>query len=70
MQLIKSQLSGIKCMFKHQDLQMFGLKVNKYEQFSPTWSLVAQILEFIFYPLEVVVRYRDRRLQWVKINQA
>ena len=25
-------------MFKHQDLQMFGLKLNKYEYFLHTWS--------------------------------
>ena len=22
---------GTKCVFKHQDLQMFGLKINKFE---------------------------------------
>ena len=33
---IKSQLLGTKCVFKNQDLQMFGLKLNKYEQFLPT----------------------------------
>ena len=26
-----SQLLGIKLVFKHQDLQMFGLKLYKYE---------------------------------------
>ena len=26
---IKSQLLGTKCVFKHQDLQMFDLKINK-----------------------------------------
>ena len=29
--LIKTLLLGMKYMFKHQDLQMFGLKINKYE---------------------------------------
>ena len=27
-----------KCVFKDQDLQLFGLKLNKYELFSPTGS--------------------------------
>ena len=27
----KSQSLGVKWVFKHQDLQMFGLKLNKYE---------------------------------------
>ena len=31
-------LVGIKLMFKNQDFQMFGLILNKYEQFSPTSS--------------------------------
>ena len=25
-----------RSVFKHEDLQMFGLKLNKYEYFSPT----------------------------------
>ena len=28
---IKSQILGMKWVFEHQDLQMFGLKLNKYE---------------------------------------
>ena len=28
---VKSQLSGMKCVFKHHDLQTVGLKLNKYE---------------------------------------
>ena len=28
---IQSQLSGMKCMFKYQDLEMFSLKLSKYE---------------------------------------
>ena len=27
-----------KSVLKHQDTQMFGLKLNIYEQFSPTWG--------------------------------
>ena len=27
----KYQLLGIKCVFKHRDLQMSGLKLNKYQ---------------------------------------
>ena len=30
---IKSLLLGTKCVFKHQDLQKFGFKLNKYEYF-------------------------------------
>ena len=30
-QPFKSHLLGIKCVFSHQDLEMFGLKLNKYE---------------------------------------
>ena len=30
-QQVKSQLLEIKWVFKHQDLQMFGRKLNKYE---------------------------------------
>ena len=30
-ELIKSLLLGMKQMFKHQELQMFGLKFNKYQ---------------------------------------
>ena len=26
----KSLLLGMECVFKHQDLQMLGLKLNKY----------------------------------------
>ena len=35
----------MKWVFKHQDLQMFGLKLNKYEYFSNTlklWDAVAR----------------------------
>ena len=28
---IKSLLLGMKCVFQQQDLQMFGLKLNKHE---------------------------------------
>ena len=31
-------LLGTRSVFKHQDLQLFGVKFNKYELFSPTWS--------------------------------
>ena len=27
----------MKLVFKHEDLQMFGLKLNKYEEFSCIW---------------------------------
>ena len=30
-QPFKSQLLGMNLVFKHQDLQMFGLKLNRYE---------------------------------------
>ena len=39
-------------MFKHQNLQMFGSKVNKHM--------------IIFYPLEVVGRDRETQLQMGK----
>ena len=29
-------------VFKHQDLQMFGLELNKYEEFSLTWNCVSR----------------------------
>ena len=29
-------LMGMKCVSKHQDLQIFVLKLNKYEEFSAT----------------------------------
>ena len=29
--MFKSQLMTAKCVFKRQDLQMFGLNLNKYE---------------------------------------
>ena len=32
----KSLILGMKRVLKHQDLQMLGLKLNKYEEFSPT----------------------------------
>ena len=28
---IESQIIGMKCMFRHQDMQLFGLRLNKYE---------------------------------------
>ena len=28
----------MKYVSKQQDLQMFGLKLNKYQSFSPTWA--------------------------------
>ena len=28
----------MKWVFEHKALQMFGLKLNKYEWFSPTWE--------------------------------
>ena len=34
--LIKSLLLETKCVFKNQDLQMFGLKLNNYKRFSLT----------------------------------
>ena len=37
--MIKSLLSGMTWKFKHQDLLMFGLKLNNYELFSPSWKL-------------------------------
>ena len=37
-QSIKSLLLETKWMFEHQDLQMFGFKLNIYEYFSTTWS--------------------------------
>ena len=30
-------------MFKHEDLQIFGLQLNKYLYFSPTWSGVSHL---------------------------
>ena len=32
---IKSLILGKKCVFKHQDLQMFGLKLKKESNFHP-----------------------------------
>ena len=32
----KLPLLGMKCVFKDQDLQMFGLKLSKDKEFSPT----------------------------------
>ena len=29
--MFKSQFLVAKCVFKHQDLQMLGLKINKYD---------------------------------------
>ena len=34
----KSLLLGMKNVFEYRDLQMFGVKLNKYEQFPLTWS--------------------------------
>ena len=45
---VRSHRLGIKKVLKHQGLQMFGLKLSKYEYFSQ---------------LEVVGRYRDPQLQ-------
>ena len=36
--MFKSQVLGTRCVFKHYYSKMFGLQLNKYEQFSPTWS--------------------------------
>ena len=37
--LVKSQLTGKKCVFRHHHLHMiFYHKLNKYNSFSPTWS--------------------------------
>ena len=35
---IKSLLFVMKCVFEHQDLQMSGFKLSKYEQFSPIFK--------------------------------
>ena len=43
---IKSLLLGMKCVFKHQDSQMFGLKINKYELFSTTLIATSNCLNF------------------------
>ena len=32
---IESLLLWIKCIFRHQDLHIFGFKLNKYDKFSP-----------------------------------
>ena len=48
-----SQLLGTECVFKHQDLQMFCLKLKKI------WVMFTHF----FYSLEVVSRYRDTQLQ-------
>ena len=45
---IKSLILGTKCVLQHQDLQMFGLNLNKYE---------------FFYPLKVVNRGSETQLQ-------
>ena len=45
---VRSHRLGIKSVLKHHGLQMFGLKLSKYECFSQ---------------LEVVGRYRDPQLQ-------
>ena len=34
--MIKLQLLGMNYVFKNPDLRMFGLKLEKYEQFAPT----------------------------------
>ena len=44
---IRLILLATKCMFKHQDCQMFGLKINKRK----------------FHPLGVVRRGRENQLQ-------
>ena len=31
----KAQLLGTKCVFKHHDLHMSSLKLNKYDKFHP-----------------------------------
>ena len=41
--MFKSQLLGTKYVFKYQYLQMFGLKLNKYEYFSTNWSGGSQL---------------------------
>ena len=46
---IKSQLLGKKCVSKHQVMQMFGLKFNKYRG--------------NFYPLEAVCRGSKTQLK-------
>ena len=35
---IEEQLLETKCLFKHQDLQIAGPKLNKYNDFSSTWG--------------------------------
>ena len=42
----------MKCLFEHQDLKMFGLKLNKYMK--------------NFHPLEVVSRCSETQLQVVE----
>ena len=39
---------GMKCVFKHQDLKMFGPKLNKYDQ--------SQVSETIFVHNEVLFK--------------
>ena len=62
----------MKWVFKKQILQMFGLKLNKYDQFSPTWSCGSRqqdttfsgwkINPFKFKPLSIVIfiHYKPR----------
>ena len=63
-------------MLKLQDLQLFGVKLNKNEQFSPTWSCVSlprpttlggwKLLKFIEFQtnhLQIVMFQQTFRLQ-------
>ena len=40
-QQVKSLSLGMKCVFKHQDLQMFGVKLNKHDNLLKYWVAVA-----------------------------
>ena len=35
---VATAILGMKWVFQHQDFQMVGLQLNKYESFSPSWS--------------------------------
>ena len=49
----------MKCVFKLQDLQMFSLKLNKFEN---VWSQIKKNV-INFHPLEVVGRGSETQLQ-------
>ena len=45
---VLTMTKGIFMMFyqqaKHQEWQMFVVKLNKYQSFSPTWSLIENVI--------------------------